>query len=112
MAVTKSPAANFERWSALARHDPAAFEHERARVIAESLRHVSGERRLRLQRLQWRIDRLRDRAPTPLAAAVRIYGMMWDSVIDLDGALNQRRVPGPGRTARILPFPVRRPPGR
>ncbi|HEY5602268.1 MAG TPA: DUF3135 domain-containing protein, partial [Gammaproteobacteria bacterium] len=34
----------------------------------------------RLRCLQWKIDRVREKMPTPLAACVAISDMMWDSL--------------------------------
>ena len=71
------------------------------------------ERRRRLQRLQWRIDRELDRSGTPLAACIRISRMMWDAVagegglVDslstLQGSGGARRRP----SATVLRFPSR-----
>jgi hypothetical protein len=105
--------ADFEQWADLASSDPAQFEVMRRAAINEFLNSVSGERRLQLQRLQWRVDRVRERCSTPMAATIAISEMMWDAFYDLHDryqdvfGTNQSkryRAPGPVRVAKILPF--------
>ena len=107
---------DFDDWASLALRDPEAFEARRAELIEEFLSEQPEERRMRLRRLQWRIDRERERSGTPLAACIRISRMMWDSVTGQRGlvqslaALQGRtEVPAcPPRTATVLRFPGRR----
>ena len=104
---------DFEQWANLASTDPAQFEVMRRAAINEFLNSVSGERRLQLQRLQWRVDRVRERCATPMAATIAISEMMWDAFYDLHdryqdvfGAKQAKRykAPSPVRDAKILPF--------
>lgn len=104
---------DFEKWAELAISDPAEFEEMRRAAIDEFLASVSAERRLQLQRLQWRVDRLRERSPTPMAATIAISEMMWDSFYDLHDryqdlfgskAAPRYRSQTPHKSARILPF--------
>lgn len=74
---------DFEKWVDLANTDPEQFEAMRRAAINEFLDSVSGERRLQLQRLQWRVDRVRERSATPLAATIAISQMMWDAFYHL-----------------------------
>lgn len=72
---------DFDHWVKLAKDDPEAFEKQREAVIGEYISTVPGDfQRERLGRLQWKVDRERELARTPMDAAVRIYDMMWDSV--------------------------------
>ena len=50
---------DFERWVELAISDPEQFEEMRRAAINAFLQSVSADRRLHLQRLQWRVDRVR-----------------------------------------------------
>ena len=107
---------DFEAWARLAREDPEAFESARRRVIEAFIDSAPAHRRRRLQGLQFRVDLERRRARTPLAACIRISGMMWDSVTGPDGlrahlarlsetldrALHPR-AGGPTAEARALP---------
>lgn len=104
---------DFERWAELATNDPEQFEEMRRAAIDEFLQSVSSERRQRLQRLQWRVDRVRERCSTPMAATIAISGMMWDSFYalhdryqDLCGSASTRRdkPKRPIKSAKILPF--------
>jgi len=79
---------DFDAWAALAARDPQAFEQKRAELLEAFLQHVPAERRPRLQRLQWRIDRTRELAPNPLSACVQISQMMWDSLLGDGGLLD------------------------
>jgi hypothetical protein len=104
---------DFEKWAELAVNDPAEFEEMRRAAIDEFLASVSVERRLQLQRLQWRVDRVRERCTTPMAATIAISEMMWDAFYDLHdhyqdlfGSKTAPRYkpPDPQKSAKILPF--------
>lgn len=102
---------DFDAWAALAKRDPEAFETLRTQALEEAIgRAADPERQERLRRLQWRIDMVRTRAGTPLAACINLYNMMWDSVLRPRGMLDGMRQlcagqpPTPQR-ARILAFP-------
>jgi hypothetical protein len=104
---------DFERWVELAVNDPAEFEVMRQAAIEEFLASVSTERRLHLQRLQWRVDRVRERCTTPMAATIAISEMMWDAFYDLHdhyqdlfGSKTAPRYKQPAthKSAKILPF--------
>jgi hypothetical protein len=105
---------DFEQWVELASNDPEQFEEMRRAAINEFLESVpSSERRLQLQRLQWRVDRVRERCTTPMAATIAISEMMWDAFYDLHdryqdlfGAKTAKRYKQqvPPRSAKILPF--------
>jgi hypothetical protein len=101
---------DFDQWATLARTDPAAFEARRAERIEALLRNAPPARQERLRRLQWRIDQIRRTSATPLAACIRISGMMWASVCGPCGmvqALNGRgggAPAAPAAVARVLAF--------
>ena len=104
---------DFERWVDLARSDPEQFEVMRRAAINEFLESVSVERRLPLQRLQWRVDRVRERCTTPMAATIAISEMMWDAFYDLhdrcqdlfgDKAVKRSKHSVQAKSAKILPF--------
>lgn len=104
---------DFERWVELAMNDPTQFEEMRRTAIDAFLGKVPAERRLRLQRLQWRVDRVRERCATPMAATIAISEMMWDAFYDLHdryqdllGKPMAKRYKSPKRdhSAKILPF--------
>jgi hypothetical protein len=104
---------DFEQWVDLALTDPEQFEVMRRAAINEFLESVSIERRLPLQRLQWRVDRVRERCTTPLAATIAISEMMWDAFYELHDSYQDAFGPKAGkrykhpvqsRSAKILPF--------
>lgn len=70
----------FDEWLELSQKDPQAFEVLREKTISEFIDGVADERQHRLRCLQWKIDRVRETNPTPLAACVAISDMMWDSL--------------------------------
>lgn len=79
--TTPSQGFDFERWSALAKQDPARFEELRRQEVEAFIKTApNAAQRQRLERLQWRIDRERERVKNPLSACIRIYNMMWESV--------------------------------
>ena len=94
----------FDDWARLASRNPAAFEAQRARALEAAIsRANSAERRQRLRRLQWRVDMMRARANTPLAACVQMYEMMWNTV--LHGQAGNRAGLPRSRRADVLRFP-------
>lgn len=106
-------AMDFERWVELAVNDPDEFEVMRQAAIEDFLASVSAERRLQLQRLQWRVDRVRERCTNPMAATIAISEMMWDAFYDLHDryqdlfgskAAKRYKQPAPHTSAKILPF--------
>lgn len=102
---------DFDAWSELANTDPHAFEKQRSDLVDKVIECSIKERQLRLRRLQWRIDQVRERAPTPLAACIRLSSMMWDSVMG-EGGLHEalqtlrhtKPKAGPRRKATVLQF--------
>ena len=105
---------DFEHWVDLAMNDPERFEEMRRAAIDEFLASVSDDRRLQLQRLQWRVDRVRERCATPMAATIAISEMMWDAFYDLhdqyqdvfgnDTAKRYKRPVVKPKPAKVLPF--------
>ncbi|MDH4276216.1 MAG: DUF3135 domain-containing protein [Gammaproteobacteria bacterium] len=102
---------DFERWSQLAKTDPEGFEALRRQEVAAFIQGVPDARqRQRLERLQWRIDRERERTKNPLMSCIRIYNMMWESLfkhqqalVELAEGRPQHTTPPPAN-ARVLSF--------
>ncbi|UCE89189.1 MAG: DUF3135 domain-containing protein [Pseudomonadota bacterium] len=87
---------DFEQWSWLARNDPEKFEQLRTRMLESAMRGSRGTSRRRLEQLQWRIDRVRETNPNPLAACIAISDMMWETFQDLaERYQDPRPAPGP-----------------
>lgn len=104
---------DFEQWADLAMNNPEQFEIMRQAAINEFLESVSADRRLRLEQLQWRVDRIRERCATPMAATIAISELMWESFYDLHdqyqgmfGTKTAKRYKPikPVKSAKILPF--------
>lgn len=70
---------DFEHWAELAQQDPEYFELLRTRTIDAFIQRCPEEFQHRLRCLQWRVDQVRKRAGTPMAACIKISEMMWDS---------------------------------
>ena len=109
---------DFARWSTLASEDPERFEAERAEVIANLIDQAPDSTKRRMVGLQWQIDRMREQAPNPMAACVKMSKMMWDSVLGKGGLLEtldrlqgvdpRSLESGPTTTtAAVLPFRAR-----
>lgn len=79
---------DFDTWAHLAEHDKDEFERRRQAAIENLIASAPASSQRRLRGLQFRIDMERRRAGTPLGACVRISEMMWDSVFELNEALN------------------------
>ena len=71
---------NFDEWLDLSKRDPETFESRRLESIEDFINSVPEDKQHRLRCLQWKIDRVREKMPTPLAACVAISDMMWDSL--------------------------------
>ncbi|MGB5306024.1 MAG: DUF3135 domain-containing protein [Gammaproteobacteria bacterium] len=106
-----TPPLDFDRWAELARRDPQAFEVQRARLIETAIGQAPARMQPRLRCLQWKIDRIRDTAATPMAACLRINQLLWDSLAGNGGLLEQlQRLRAPAHPpagrhrAKILPF--------
>ena len=114
MVNIDSPKVDIIDWATLAKEDPAAFEERRRQVIEDLISRAPIRLQHRLRCLQWRIDMERERSPNPLAACLRLYSMMWDSILSEGGFLrsleiltepnSQGREKQAIKTAQILPF--------
>ena len=76
---------DFEQWSSLASLDPEAFEARRYELIEDVIRSAPLRCQPRLRGLQWRLDRVRERSGTPLAACIRMSEMMWEALLGEGG---------------------------
>lgn len=77
---------HFNEWVFLAKADPELFEQRRRQAIARFL-NQSGVHRQRLEVLQSKIDRERERADSPQQAVVAISGLMCASLAELAGGM-------------------------
>lgn len=80
--------ADWEQWVKLAHENPQEFERKRASAIEELIMSQPVESRRRSRQLQWRIDGIRLTSPNSLAACVKIYDMMIETVYGPDGLLD------------------------
>jgi hypothetical protein len=106
---TRQDHLDFDQLSSLATLDPEAFEARRDELIEEVISSAPLHRQPRLRGLQWRLDLLRKRSRTPLAACIRMSEMMWESLLGEGGlrdsleCLTQARAPLPRRaSARVI----------
>jgi hypothetical protein len=104
---------DFDAWSALARSDPQAFEDCRDRIINEAILGAPAHKQLRLRRMQWKLNQIRNTSRTPMIACLRMNRMLWEAVIGDRGLLDCLHYPNdsrrcsdaPGKpVARIIPF--------
>jgi len=108
---------SFTEWATLARQDPKAFEALRAARVQDVIERAPAARRRRLEALQWRIDQECTRAATPLDAARKLSGMMWESLLGSGGLLESLRAPrlrpisdlSAVRTAKVVELHPRKP---
>lgn len=104
---------DFDDWSTLARDNPDEFEARRAAVIEQAIQRAPQRTHMRLRRMQWKLDAIRDTVGSPLGACVRMHEMMWERVAGDGGLLEvlqglQAEVPVQLRTnptvAQVIPF--------
>ena len=81
----RPPLIDFDQWAKLAKSDPDAFEALREKAIEEMIGRMPEHRQQRIRCLQWKVDQVRNRAATPMAACMRISEMMWDSLVGCGG---------------------------
>lgn len=72
----------------LAEQDPQALEDLRQREINALIDSAPADMQRRLRGLQFQIDAKRQLSKTPMAACIAISQMMFDSVYELNDALN------------------------
>jgi len=87
MSTTPRSTRAFEDWASLARDDPEAFEQERHQVLERAILEAPDRLRHRLRCLQWKLDRIRETAATPLAASMRMHQLLWVNVTGPRGLL-------------------------
>jgi hypothetical protein len=81
----RAPLIDFDDWAKLAKSDPDAFEAQRKKAIEEMIQRMPEHRQQRIRCLQWKVDQVRSRSSTPMAACIRISEMMWDSLVGEGG---------------------------
>ncbi|MHB1118087.1 MAG: DUF3135 domain-containing protein [Minisyncoccota bacterium] len=82
---------DFEYWANLAKTDPEQFEQERKQLLEKFIAESPQAYQDRLKRIQWRVDRERERASNPLSSCVRLHQMMMDSVCGEEGLIHALR---------------------
>lgn len=82
---------DFDEWRVLASSDPDEFEAKRRKVLDAVIARAPEKRRKRLKGLQWRVDQVRGRSSTPLAACISLSDMMWESLAGTNGLLDALR---------------------
>ncbi|MCW9024429.1 MAG: DUF3135 domain-containing protein [Gammaproteobacteria bacterium] len=103
---------DFDHWSEIAKTDPDAFESMRNERLSACIDQAPDNVQQRLRCLQWRIDRVREQSKTPLAACIKISGMMWETVHQLGDSYQMMSGDKRGASretyqkasARVLPF--------
>lgn len=79
---------DFDRLAELARTKPQVLERYLRLKVNQIIARASSEERNRLRQLQFRIDSVRHRTKTPLAACIKISQMMQDELWCLRQALS------------------------
>ena len=83
--------------SRLARNDPQTFETLRLELIENTIDDAPEPVRLHLRQIQFRLDGIRHRSRSHLAATVKIQALMWESFLIMNDGLQefspQRRRP-------------------
>ncbi len=79
---------DFDHWAELARKDPEAFEEKRSAIIKSTIEQSPTRLQRRLQGIQWQVDTVRSNSTNPMAACLKISNMMWKSVLEEDGLLD------------------------
>jgi hypothetical protein len=94
-------------WERLARENPDEFERRRREVVEAAIAQAPEALQPRLRGLQFRIDLERQRAKTPLGAAIRLHCMMWNEFQALRDALNRLAASDLGPHTKATSSPAR-----
>ncbi|MFV2059425.1 MAG: DUF3135 domain-containing protein [Gammaproteobacteria bacterium] len=102
---------DFDMMMELAKNSPEEFEALRLELIEDYITSLPQERQHRMKCLQWRIDRTREQAKTPLGSCMAITEMMWESFeqlntlfMEMKNSDNKVKVNVQLQMAKILPF--------
>jgi len=95
----------FELLQQLAENNPDEFEVKRDELINEFLATLPKKYQRGMQGLQWRINKIREIAKTPLSACIEISKMMFTSVEQLHSQAYSMQLRLNGETA--LPHTVK-----
>lgn len=95
---------SFDELSTLAREHPELFERYRRHLIEQAIQSSPDRLQERLRKLQWRVERIRDRAANPLSACITISSLMWDSLAGDEGLLPT--IQGSGKAPARMKAPV------
>mgnify|MGYP000085426601 CR=1 FL=1 len=79
---------NFDRLLDAAQTKPQLLERYLRFKVYQIIARAKGDEKLRLRQLQFRIDSVRYRAKTPLAACIQISEMMHDKLYSLKQVLD------------------------
>ncbi len=102
---------DFDEMARLATEDPEAFERRREQLLTTAIEKAAPDVQRRLRGLQWQVDQVRNTTSNPMASCIRISRMMWDSVLEKDGLLEnlhrlqyaqQPQQPHAGKTATVV----------
>ena len=105
-ANIQKPLVDFDTWSELAQSDPEAFEARRAEIIEQMIQRMPAHKHHHMRCLQWKIDRVRDKMATPLAACVAISDMMWDSLDKLNQLYHDCESVTSGKDGKPMGAPI------
>ena len=78
---------DFDGWVQLASEDPEAFEQRRRQEISQLISSAPEDSRMRLERLQFRIDGIRRQSGSHLGGCVAISELMWEKLAGQGGLL-------------------------
>ncbi len=111
MSNTSISEIDFEKWMTLAASEPQDFEQLRLDKITELIKNAPKRQQHRLHCLQWRIDKIREKNKSPMAACLAISELMWDTFGHLSDLLQEQAENGlsastPPMQANIIHFPV------
>lgn len=79
---------SFDELSALALADPEAFEALRLRIVESHIAASPKEQKLKLERMQFRINGVLRRSSNPVHACILLQGMMVENTSRMSDALS------------------------
>lgn len=87
-AIIPTEKPSFDELADLAHADPEAFEALRLRILASHIAASPKEQKLKLERMQFRINGVLRRSSNPVHACILLQGMMVENTTRISDALS------------------------
>ncbi|MGV6851985.1 MAG: DUF3135 domain-containing protein [bacterium] len=95
---------DFDYWSALYEDDPEEFETRRKQMIKSQIETAPIDYQQRLKGLMFEVDNQRTLSKNALDSCIKISGMMWKSLSELQTRMTSGATPQQQEAAVVIPL--------